>query len=353
MKDMTDQLLLFYHENEKLMMIITGAVIFLVFFLFRNKLSKALVSIINKLFFKNDTERSEALFKAVYRPSSLFFVILGLFLSLYLNMKSAALLTSFKIAVILIFCWIMLNYLSGNLFRMLHVGGDQQDKINVTAVRFISNICKVIIAAFAVVMVISELGYNINGLITGIGVSGLAVSLAAQDAVSNLISGFVIVLEKPFKVGDFVKLNDVTGTVDDVVMRSTRIRTLDDTLVTIPNSAITGAPIINYSRINHRLIDVEYGVTYDTPNALLEKCMQDIRDYLNKDEEILPAPIRVELEKLDDSSLTINVFCYATTADIHEYKRILTKVNLRIKSIIEENGASFAFPSTSVYIEKK
>lgn len=353
MKELFDRFLFFYHAHEKLIMVIAGALIFILFFLFRNKFSKAFSTLIGKIFCRNDEKRSKAVFQAVYRPISLFFVILGLFLSLYLNIRSVAIVKSFKIAVILIICWIMLNYLSGNLFRMLHVKGDDTDKINVTAVRFISNICKVIIAAFAVVMVISELGYNINGLITGIGVSGLAVSLAAQDAVSNLISGFVIVLEKPFKVGDFVKLHEITGTVDDVAMRSTRIRTLDDTLVTIPNSAITGSPIINYSRINHRLIDVEYGLTYDTPNELLEKCINDIKTYLQNDDEILPSPLRVELEKLDDSSLTINVFCYAATADIHEYKRILTGINLNIKRIIEENGASFAFPSTSVYIEKR
>ncbi len=353
MKELIEKLLIYFHEYEKLICIVAGIAILLLSIIFKNKLSKAVSKLIGRMFSKNDKDRREAIFQALYRPVSLFFFVLGLFLSLYINIQSVALVKTFKISVILIICWILLNYLSGNLFRMLHISGDNKDKINVTAVRFISNICKVIIAAFAVVMVISELGYNINGLITGIGVSGLAVSLAAQDAVSNLISGFVIVLEKPFKVGDFVKLHEITGTVDDVAMRSTRIRTLDDTLVTIPNSAITGTPIVNYSKIQHRLIDVEYGLTYDTPNELLQQCIDSIKEYLLNDEEILPSPLRVELERLDDSSLTINVFCYVNTADIHEYKRILSKVNLNIKRIIEENGASFAFPSTSVYIEKK
>lgn len=353
MKELIDSLLLFYHDYMNYIHIGLGAVIFFLFFLLKNKLSKAIASLIAKLFSGSDKDKKDAVMNALCRPLSLFFVVLGLFLSIYLNVKSETIVKTFKISVILIICWILLNYLSGNLYRIMHIDDNKEDKINVTAVRFISNICKAVIIAFAVVMVVSELGYNINGLITGIGVGGLAVSLAAQDAVSNLISGFVIVLEKPFKVGDFVKLNEITGTVDDVAMRSTRIRTLDDTLVTIPNSAITSMPIINYSRIDHRLIDIEYGLTYDTSNELLQKCIADIKSYLENDEEIVPSPIRVEFERMDDSSLTICIFCYVTTSDINEYKRILSKVNFEIKKIVEENGASFAFPSTSVYIEKK
>ena len=353
MKDFIDRILSYYHEYEVFCKAVIGGLIFIIFLILKNKLSKLLSNLAVRLLAKDDKEKGTAILKAVYRPLSVFFLTLGLFIALYMNIHNAVILKSFKISSILIVCWILLNYLSGNLFKMMHISNGKEDKINVTAVRFISNICKVVIAAFAVVMIVSELGYNINGLITGIGVGGLALSLAAQDAVSNLISGFVIVLEKPFKVGDFVKLNDIVGTVDDVVMRSTRIRTLDDTLVTIPNSSITAAPIINYSRIEHRLIDMEYGLTYDSSNELLEKCIADIKDYLMNDEDIIPSPLRVEFDRLDDSALIINVFCYTTTANIHEYKRILSKVNFNIKKIVEENGASFAFPSTSIYIEKK
>ena len=219
----------------------------------------------------------------------------------------------------------MINYLSDNLILFLHFGDNPDEKINTTVVKFISNILKILIATFAVVMVISELGYNINGLITGIGVGGLAVSLAAQDAISNLISGFVIVLEKPFVDGEYISAKSIEGTVVEVTMRSTKIRTLD----------------------------IEFGLLYSTPNELMKKCQSDIKEFLKSNEIILDAPIRVEFEKFDDSSLTLNVFCYTTITDIHKYKTVLSDVNYSIKEIIEKNGAEFAYPSTSIYIEKK
>ena len=250
-------------------------------------------------------------------------------------------------------CWGLINYLSDNLFLHLHFGENPDDKINTTAVKFISNILKIIVIMFAVVMIISELGYNINGLITGIGVGGLAVSLAAQDAISNLIAGFVIVLEKPFIDGEFINTKDIEGTVVEVTMRSTKIRTLDDSLVTIPNKSLTDGAIINISRMDKRLIDIEFGLIYSTPNELLLKCQTDIKEYLMNNELIINYPIRVEFDKLDDSSLNLNVFCYTTITDIHKFKTVLNDVNFSIKKIIEDNGAEFAFPSSSIYIEKK
>ena len=202
-------------------------------------------------------------------------------------------------------------------------------------------------------MIISELGYNINGLLTGLGVGGLAISLAAQDAVSNLISGFIIVFEKPFVVGDLVITDNIQGFVTDITMRSTTLKTLEDSLVTLPNSAVANASIVNLSKIEKRQIQFDIGLLYSTSNELLEKCTEEIRNYLIEDDEILEQPIRVHFTRFDDSSLVLSIWCYAATGDYDEFLRILNKVDLKIKSIIEENGASLAYPSRSVYIEKE
>ena len=136
--------------------------------------------------------------------------------------------------------------------------------MNTTAIKFISNILKIVVISFAVLMIASELGYNVNGFITGLGVGGLAISLAAKDAVSNLISGFVIVFEKPFIVGEFIQTASIQGFVEEVTMRSTKIRTLEDSVVTVPNSKLTDDAIINISRTEKRLISLEFGVEYST-----------------------------------------------------------------------------------------
>lgn len=332
--------------------IISGILIFAVLFILRNKLARAFLNLFTLIIFRKDEDKKNALKNSLQRPFSAFFIVLGIFLGVYINLKFPAVIKSFKIAVILLICWGLVNYLSDNLFLHLHFT-NADEKINTTAVKFISNILKIVIIIFAVVMVISELGYNINGLITGIGVGGLAVSLAAQDAVSNLISGFIIVLEKPFVDGDFIQTNSIQGTVVEVTMRSTKIKTLEDSLVTLPNNKLTDDAIINISRMDKRLIDIEFGLVYSTPNELIIKCQNDIKYYLLNNEKIIAYPLRVEFEKLDDSSLNLNVFCYTTVTDIHKYKEVLSEVNLNIKEIIENNGASFAYPSSSIYIEKK
>lgn len=344
----------FYDEYGIVVKIIIGFLVFILLYFFRNKLSVIILKLLGKIAFNKDDKNTkrESLINSLNRPLSSFFVTLGLFIAIYINITSPAIVKAFKIATILIICWALVNYLSDNLFLLFHFGEDANNKTNTTAIRFISNILKVLIIAFAVMMIISELGYNVNGLITGIGVGGLAISLAAQDAVSNLISGFIIVFEKPFIVGDMIQTSSVMGTIEEVTMRSTKIRTLEDSVITVPNSNLTNDAIINISRMDKRLISLDFGLEYSTSNELFEKCQNDIEKYLIDDDAILPNPIRVNFKSFEDSSLNINVTCYTVTSNMDEYLKILNDVNLNIKKIIEDNGASFAFPTNTVYINK-
>ena len=340
MQDIINKIMQLYKDNAHLLNIVFGTLIFLVFLLIRNKLSGGILKLISKFVYKNE-EKRELFITALLKPLAMFFVLLGLFIALTVNIHSAAIIKGFKILTILLICWGITNLVSMSFSSSLSNGKFSDDSINLTAVKFISKLFKILIIALAVVMVISELGYNINGLITGLGVGGLAVSLAAQDAIANLISGFIIVFDKPFKVGEFIQTKDIMGTVLEVSMRTTKIRTLDDSVVTLPNSQITGDAIINI-----RLV-------YSTPNELIEKCIDDIKEYLKNNDEILPDPVRIEFEKFEDSSLNICIFCYTYETDLNKYYGVLSDVNLSIKKIIEDNGAHFAFPSSSIYIEKK
>lgn len=342
-----------FSDFDNLINVIVGVVLLLVFILLRNKLANLILNIFSKIFAAKKPEFVKPFKESLKKPLSAYFIVVGVFLCLYINCKTAFVIKSFKIATILVICWALVNYLSNNLFILFHFGKDADDNMNTTAMKFISNILKIIIIAFAVVMIISELGYNINGLLTGIGVGGLAISLAAQDAVSNLISGFIILFDKPFIVGDFIQTSTVMGIVEEVTMRSTRIRTLEDSEITVPNSTLTDDAIINISRMNKRMISFDIGLTYSCTNELLKRCEDQIRQYLIDDENILPAPVRVNFTKLDDSSLNLSITCYANTSDLDRYYQILGKVNYKVKEIVESNGASFAFPSNSVYIENK
>ena len=343
----------FIEDNSKIINIAAGILLFLLFLLLRKKLSSGILKAVGAIAFRKNEEHKESFINSLMRPLSLFFIILGVFLALYINIKSNFLVRSFKIATIFIISWAIVNYLSENLYILFKFNQSSDDKLNATVIKFITNILKIVIIAIAVVMVISELGYNINGLLTGIGVGGLAVSLAAQDAISNLISGFVIVFDKPFLVGDFIQTGSIQGTVIDITMRSTKIRTLEDSIVTIPNSSIADSDVVNISAIEKRLIQLDLTLVYSTSTELLKKCQSEIYDYLSQNENILPSPLRVNFSKLDDSSLNLTVFCYTNIVELNEYLRFYSDINFALKDIIENCGAEFAFPSTSVYIENK
>ena len=351
MKEFFGVILGFLSEHEKIVRIVAGIIIFIIFVVLRNVVSGFILKTISKFAFKKNEEKKQSFVNTLKRPLSIFFSVLGLFIALQLNFKSVAVVKVFKITIIILICWAVINYLSANIGSFMKL--TDNDQTNLTAIKFISNILKIVVILLGIVMIVSELGYNINGLLTGLGVGGLAVSLAAQDAVSNLISGFVIVFEKPFVVGDFVLTDSIQGYVTDITMRSTTIRTLENSIVTLPNSSVANSSIVNLSKIHERLIDFDFGLLYSTPNELIEKCIEDITEYLKNDEDIVEEPIRVNFTKLDDSSLNISIYCYSKKAELNEYFKVLNKVDLNIKKIIEENGASFAYPSTSVYIEKK
>lgn len=341
-------------EYEFYTKLIAGAIIVLLSLILRNKLARLILKVIGKISF-NQSDKAQkrgSLISSMQKPLANLFLLVGVFGAVYLNYPKMIVLKAFKILAILLICWALVNYLSNNLFLLFHFGENADDKTNTTAIKFISNILKILVIAFAIVMVISELGYNINGLLTGIGVGGLAISLAAQEAVSNLISGFIIVLEKPFIVGDLIQTTALQGYVEEVAMRSTRVRTLEDTVVTVPNSKLTSDALINLSRMNKRKINVEIGLTYDTSNELLEKCESDIKEYLMNKEEIINAPIRVHFSKLDNCSLNIEILCYTSVVDIDEYTILLGVVNHKIKEIIESNNAEFAFPTSTIHIAK-
>ena len=182
---------------------------------------------------------------------------------------------------------------------------------------------------------------------------GLAVSLAAQDSIKSIISGFVIMFDRPFDVGDFIETAEFSGTVEDITMRSTRIRKLDDTVIIVPNTIIADDLITNYAKLNKRQIETEIGLLYSTSGETLKKCLNDIRSFLENHEKVENENIRVRFTAFDDSALKIQIRCYVLITNLEEYYAFLEELNFEIKKIIEDNGTDFAYPTSSIYIEEK
>ncbi|WP_294775847.1 mechanosensitive ion channel family protein [uncultured Eubacterium sp.] len=342
----------FVNDTDKIIDLVLGVAVFLILFVFKNKISNALINVFGRIFFRNNKEKVTLLVNSLQKPLAYLIGTIGLYIAFAINYNKPGVTKVFKILIILIICWGIINYLSDNLFLSLRFGENADDTMNTTALKFLANILKIVVIAFGVVMVISELGYNVNGLLTGLGVGGLAVSLAAQDAVGNLISGFIIIFDKPFKVGDLIESATVKGFVEEVTMRSTKIRTLDDSVITVPNSTLTKEAVTNISMMDKRRIKMTFGLVYSTSNETIEKVRNEIQKYIVDNKDILPEPCRIHFREFGDSALNFEVVCYTETSDMDEYLKIENELNLAIKKIIENNDTDFAYPTQTVYVQK-
>ena len=221
-----------------------------------------------------------------------------------------------------------------------------------TLLIFFAKIIKAVIVIIAVLIVLGEFGVNINGLITGVGLGGLTFALAAQDTASNIFGGLVIISDKPFAVGDWIQTASIEGTVEDISFRSTRIRTFDDALLVVPNSTLSSASITNWSKMNKRKVKFNVGLTYNTTPSQVKNIIADIETFLNSHKDIVSDTPLVKLDEFGSSSLNIMVMFFTSQTSLAELKRVREEINYEILDVVHRHESSFAFPSTSVYMEK-
>ena len=218
--------------------------------------------------------------------------------------------------------------------------------------RFLMYICRVVVVMISASIIFDALGYNINGVITGLGLGGLSFALAAQELLTNIFGGFVLVMEKPFEIGDWISTPDTEGSVEDIALRATRIRTIEGALMVVPNSKLVSGTITNATRINRRLGRFTLGVEYSTPIESVKAVINDLREMLKAHEDIYPETVQAQLSEFASSSIGIYVQFNTRTADIVKHRLILEDVNLKITEILARNNVHLAFPSQTIYFSK-
>jgi len=195
-----------------------------------------------------------------------------------------------------------------------------------------------------------RLGIPVYGIVAGLGVGGLAIALAAQPTIENLIGGMNLFADKPVRVGDFCRYGDALGTIEAIGIRSARIRGVDRTLTTIPNAVLAKMPIVNLTRRDRMLIQSVIGLRYETTPEQLRYVLVKLRELLVGHQRIHPDPVRARFVGFGASSLDVEVFAYAVTSDWNEFLGIREDVLLRIMDIVEQGGTGFAFPSQTLYL---
>lgn len=215
-----------------------------------------------------------------------------------------------------------------------------------------NKLIKGLILFFIVASFLQSNGYSITSLIAGFGITGLAIGFAAQQTIADFFGTLIIIADKIYKPGDFVKIGEVEGTVESINLFSTKIRTLDDFLVSVPNNNISGTTIINISKAHKRRINEIFGVTYGTSDEKIQRAMEIIKEVCDNNEKVHKDPV-IFVETLASSSINIKLLAYAKTDSYNKFAQIRSEVILETVKRFRAENIDFAFPSQSVYIEKK
>ncbi len=218
-------------------------------------------------------------------------------------------------------------------------------------VPFIKELSKIVTIIFAVFVVLgSVFNLNVATIIAGLGIGGIAVALAAQDTLQNLLGSFTIFADKPFVVGDTVRIDKYEGTIEKVGFRSTLLRTVDKTLVVIPNKKMVDSPLENLSLRNSHRMKFIIGLKYDTPSDVMMKIAEEIKKFINS-HPLINGETLVTFDALAESALNIQVQYFIDVSEGADYAKIKEDINYQIIKIVGDNGAKFALPIPNLYNE--
>lgn len=279
-------------------------------------------------------------------------VVVELVLLKFLALEAQAQATArapLKAALLVAFFWALLRGADGVLERLERSTWASLHPSARSLLPLLRRIAALCVLALGIVALLAELGYPVTSLIAGLGIGGLAFALAAQKTVENLFGAVSLGLDRPFVVGDFVKIDDIVlGTVEAIGFRSTRIRTLDRTLVTMPNGKLAEMRIETFAVRDRLRFAMNLGLAYGTRRPQLERVLAEITRTLREHPKIWADGIMVKLKELGDAGMVVEVSCWFGTNDWNEFTQIRQDLLLTILQIVDDSGASLAIPSGTI-----
>jgi len=227
-----------------------------------------------------------------------------------------------------------------------------ENKMDDQLIPFIVEIAKIITYIFALVIIMGNVfEVDITALAAGLGIGGIALAMASKESLENLLGSFTIFFDQPFTVGDIVTVGTVTGVVEKVGFRSTRIRTFDKSLVTVPNKKMIDAELDNLGLRPVRRVKFNIGLTYETAPEQIKAIVTDIQEMINKHAKTNQDG-RVRFQEFGSSSLDIMVMYFVDSPNWEDLIDVKEDVNYKIMEIVKKHNSDFAFPSTTVYLQK-
>ncbi|MHA6253365.1 mechanosensitive ion channel family protein [Oceanobacillus sp. CAU 1775] len=329
--------------------------IFLLFLVFRKIFTKYIFRIIMRIVNKTKVGFLSNFFKSFQKPMEWLFTVIGIYLAFraypYFNHEKDWFENVISSLVIILIAWGLFNLASTSSTFFHRINEKTSLKIDEILIPLLSKALQFVIVAITVTIVLQEFGYNIEAFIAGLGLGGLAVSLAAKDALANMFGGVVIISEKPFTIGDWIMTPSVEGTVEDISFRSTRIRTFADALVTVPNATLSNENITNWSKMGKRQITFSIRVVYDTPHEKLQHVVEQIDTLLKGHEGVHPQTIFVKFNSYQVDGLEIYLYFFTKTTVWAEYLAVREEINYAILDILKDEGVEFSVPMRRLVVE--
>ena len=330
---------------------------------FRLFISKLLFRLFGKDNSDNDNKKFNSLLK---KPLQYFLILLVLYFSVkfislpeFLNSTEEGSLNlakyfdkGFNFLLLVTIFWTINRSIDFVGYKLKNKALETESKVDDQLIPFAIDIAKVLTIVLGVVMILGNVfEVNVTALVTGLGIGGVAFALASKESLENLLGSFTIFFDKPFTVGDIVTLGGVTGIVEKVGFRSTRIRTFDKSVVTVPNKNIISTELDNLGARPVRRVKFNIGLTYDTSVENIKNIVDDIQKLVD-DHPMTNQEGKVRFLNFGASSLDIMVLYYVDSPDWEVLIDAQQKINFQIIDIVNKYKCEFAFPSTSVYIEK-
>lgn len=316
--------------------------------------------IIIRMFKWKEKNRKKIKESAFYKPLKTFFIVLGfymaiVFLKFPLQIKDELMIwvtKIFKIISVIVFAKGLANSFSNDSSLTKKMKERWNKKIEDSMFSFILKAIRGIIYTVAGFIVITELGFDLSGLVAGLGIGGVILTLAAQDTAKNLFGGLVVFIDKPFVVGDWIQMDTFEGTVEDITFRSTRIRTFENSVVNVPNSIISNASIINWSKMEKRRYKLNLIIELDTPLEKLERFKMKVQDMLQSREAIFDDSIIVKFDTIADNGLNVLICSYTDSVDYASYLAEKEDINYKIMKILQEENIELAYDTKTVLLKK-
>lgn len=330
-----------------------------VIFVFRI-LSSVVSSIIIKMLRPKGNEKTSVKKNPFYLPLRTIFTFVGIYIALNI-IKNATTISpdiqsildkGIKILLIIFVAKAFGEGLDEKNKVFAKIRDKSNREIDKSTMKAILRITKIAIYVLAGFMVISELGYNISGFITGLGLSSVVITLAAQDTAKSLIGGLAIFLDKPFKVGDYIKVDQYEGTVEEIRFRTTSIRTLENTVLHVANSEMSVSAIINYSEMEKRRYYSKLVLEFGTSLKKVESVKNKINSMLIQMDEIEKETIMINFQEISDNGMDLVVVAYINRTNYAEYLDIKEEINYRIMEILENERVEMAYNTQTMYLKR-